>query len=382
MKVQNSERLHIGIFGQTNSGKSSLLNYMTGTDTAIVSNIAGTTTDPIRKAMEITDFGPVLFIDTAGVNDKTSLGQARIAKSRQVIDKCDVFIYCLSLDDDMKILTELKKKEKPIIYVASKQDLPVGSEISEQYKDLAPLKIDIRNKDDRLKIFARIKSLEKKDEPTITKNLVKKGDLVVLVIPQDKAAPKGRLIKPQVMTIRELIDKKATAICCDLTSLENTLSSLNKKPDLVICDSQVFKETSEIIEEGTSLTSFSILFSAFKGDLPYFIKSVKRLDMPLRRVLIAEACTHPPIDEDIGTVKIPRMLKKKYPDLEIEFARGDSLIDYDRYDLIISCGACMFNRTTMLSKVEKAKEKSIAMTNYGITIAYLKGILDKVVLPD
>ncbi|WP_276861747.1 [FeFe] hydrogenase H-cluster maturation GTPase HydF [Anaerococcus tetradius] len=382
MKVQNSERLHIGIFGQTNSGKSSLLNYMTGTDTAIVSNIAGTTTDPIRKAMEITDFGPVLFIDTAGVNDKTSLGQARIAKSRQVIDKCDVFIYCLSLDDDMQILNELKKKEKPIIYVASKQDLPVGSEISDKYKDLAPLKIDIRNKDDRLKIFARIKSLEKKDEPTITKNLVKKGDLVVLVIPQDKAAPKGRLIKPQVMTIRELIDKKATAICCDLTSLENTLSSLNKKPDLVICDSQVFKETSEIIEEGTSLTSFSILFSAFKGDLPYFIKSVKRLDMPLRRVLIAEACTHPPIDEDIGTVKIPRMLKKKYPDLEIEFARGDSLIDYDRYDLIISCGACMFNRATMLSKVGKAKEKSIAMTNYGITIAYLKGILDKVVLPD
>lgn len=382
MKVQNSERLHIGIFGQTNSGKSSLLNYMTGTDTAIVSNIAGTTTDPIRKAMEITDFGPVLFIDTAGINDKTSLGEARIAKSRQVIDKCDVFIYCLSLDDDMQILTELKKKEKPIIYVASKQDLPVGSEISDKYKDLAPLKIDIRNKDDRLKIFARIKNLEKKEELTITKNLVKKGDLVVLVIPQDKAAPKGRLIKPQVMTIRELIDKKATAICCDLTSLENTLSSLNKKPDLVICDSQVFKETSEIIEEGTSLTSFSILFSAFKGDLPYFIKSVKRLDMPLRRVLIAEACTHPPIDEDIGTVKIPMMLKKKYPDLEIEFARGDSLIDYDRYDLIISCGACMFNRATMLSKVEKAKEKSIAMTNYGITIAYLKGILDKVVLPD
>lgn len=382
MKVQNSERLHIGIFGQTNSGKSSLLNYMTGTDTAIVSNIAGTTTDPIRKAMEITDFGPVLFIDTAGINDKTSLGEARIAKSRQVIDKCDVFIYCLSLDDDMQILTELKKKEKPIIYVASKQDLPVGSKISEKYKDLAPLNIDIRNKDDRLKIFARIKNSEKKEELTITKNLVKKGDLVVLVIPQDKAAPKGRLIKPQVMTIRELIDKNATAICCDLGSLENTLGSLNKKPDLVICDSQVFKETSEIIEEGTRLTSFSILFSAFKGDLPYFIKSVKRLDLPLKRVLIAEACTHPPIDEDIGTVKIPRMLKKKYPDLEIEFARGDSLIDFDRYDLIISCGACMFNRATMLSKVEKAKEKSIAMTNYGITIAYLKGILDKVVLPD
>lgn len=382
MKVQNSERLHIGIFGQTNSGKSSLLNYMTGTDTAIVSNIAGTTTDPIRKAMEITDFGPVLFIDTAGVNDKTSLGEARIAKSRGVIDKCDIFIYCLSLDDDMKILAELKKKEKPIIYVASKQDLAIGDEIREKYKALSPISIDIRNKDDRLKIFDRIKANSKKDELTITKNLVKKGDLVLLVIPQDEAAPKGRLIKPQVMTIRELIDKKATAICCDLDSLENTLKALNKAPDLVICDSQVFKETSDLLEEGTRLTSFSILFSAFKGDLAYFVESVKRLDYPLKRILIAEACTHPPIDEDIGTVKIPKMLKKKYKDLEIEFARGDDLIDYDRYDLIISCGACMFNRATMLSKVEKAKEKSIAMTNYGITIAYLKGILDKVVLPD
>lgn len=382
MKVQNSERLHIGIFGQTNSGKSSLLNYMTGTDTAIVSNIAGTTTDPIRKAMEITDFGPVLFIDTAGVNDNTSLGEARIAKSRGVIDKCDIFIYCLSLDDDMKILAELKKKEKPIIYVASKQDLAIGDEIREKYKALSPISIDIRNKDDRLKIFDRIKANSKKDELTITKNLVKKGDLVLLVIPQDEAAPKGRLIKPQVMTIRELIDKKATAICCDLESLENTLKALNKAPDLVICDSQVFKETSDLLEEGTRLTSFSILFSAFKGDLAYFVESVKILDHPLKRILIAEACTHPPIDEDIGTVKIPKMLKKKYKDLEIEFARGDDLIDYDRYDLIISCGACMFNRATMLSKVEKAKEKSIAMTNYGITIAYLKGILDKVVLPD
>lgn len=381
MKTQNSERVHIGIFGQTNSGKSTLFNYMTGTDTAIVSSIRGTTTDPIRKAMELTDFGPVLFIDTAGVNDGTALGEKRIAKTKQVIDKCDVFIYCLSLGDDRKILTLLETTRKPIIYIAGKQDLDEGLEIFENYKDLNPLKIDIKLKDDRLKIFDKIKKLYQKEDLSLTKSLVKEGDVVVLVMPQDRAAPKGRLIKPQVMTIRELIDKNATAISTNLENLPSSLARLKDKPDLVICDSQVFKETSQIIDQGTRLTSFSVLFSAFKGDINYFVESVKRLDYPLKRVLISEACTHPPIDEDIGTVKIPKMLKNKYPDLEIEFNRGDDPIDYDRYDLIINCGSCMFNRATMLSKVEKAKEKNIPMTNYGITIAYLKGILDMVELP-
>lgn len=381
MKTQNSERVHIGIFGQTNSGKSTLLNYMTGTNTAIVSSIRGTTTDPIRKAMELTDFGPVLFIDTAGVNDGTALGEKRIAKTKQVIDKCDIFIYCLSLGDDRKILTLLETTRKPIIYIAGKQDLDEGLEVFENYKDLNPLKINIKLKDDRLKIFDKIKKLYQKEDLSLTKSLVKEGDVVVLVMPQDKAAPKGRLIKPQVMTIRELIDKNATAISTNLENLPSSLARLKDKPDLVICDSQVFKETSQIIDQGTRLTSFSVLFSAFKGDINYFVESVKRLDYPLKRILISEACTHPPIDEDIGTVKIPKMLKNKYPDLEIEFNRGDDPIDYDRYDLIINCGSCMFNRATMLSKVEKAKEKNIPMTNYGITIAYLKGILDMVELP-
>lgn len=382
MKTQNSERVHIGIFGKTNAGKSTLLNYMTGTDTAIVSEVAGTTTDPVRKAMEITDFGPVLFIDTAGVFDKSVLGSKRIAKSLAIIDKCDIFIYCLSLDEDFEILKEIKKRNKPIIYVAGKQDRDEGAKIYEKYQALSPIPIDVRNKDDRLKIFAKIKNLYKKEDLTITRNLVNSGDIVLLVIPQDKAAPKGRLIKPQVMTIRELIDKKATAIACDLDSLENTLKALKDKPDLVICDSQVFKETKDLLEEGTRLTSFSILFSAFKGDLGYFIDSVRRLDGPLERILISEACSHPPIDEDIGTVKIPKMLKKKYPELKIEFNRGDDPIDYNRYDLIISCGACMFNRATMLSRVDEAKKRNIPMTNYGITIAYLKGILEDVSLPE
>lgn len=382
MKTQNSERVHIGIFGKTNSGKSTLLNYMTGTDTAIVSNIKGTTTDPIKKAMEITDFGPVLFIDTAGVGDDTYLGTARESKTKEILDQCDIFIYSLSIDDDLKFIADIKKTNKPIIYIASKQDIDEGSKIISKYKKLNPIAIDIRDKDDRLKIFDKIKKLYKKDDLTITKDLVREGDMVILVIPQDKAAPKGRLIKPQVMTIRELIDKNSTAISCDLTNLENTLKALRDKPDLVICDSQVFKETKEIIEEGTRLTSFSVLFSAYKGDLDYFVKSVKKFDQPINRVLISEACTHPPIDEDIGTVKIPRMLRKKYPNIEIEFNRGTDPIDYKRYDLIINCGACMFNRATMLSKVEEAKENNIPMTNYGITIAYLKGILYDIELPN
>ena len=207
MKTQNSERVHIGIFGKTNSGKSTLLNYMTGTDTAIVSNIKGTTTDPIRKAMEITDFGPVLFIDTAGVGDDTDLGTARESKTKEILDQCDIFIYCLSIDDDLKFIADIKKTNKPIVYIASKQDIDEGAKIRSKYKNLNPIAIDIRDKDDRLKIFDEIKKLYKKDDLTITKDLVREGDMVILVIPQDNAAPKGRLIKPQVMTIRELIDK-------------------------------------------------------------------------------------------------------------------------------------------------------------------------------
>lgn len=378
-KTGVSERVHIGIFGKTNSGKSSLLNYLTGTETAIVSHVEGTTTDPIRKAMEITDFGPVVFIDTAGTYDRTQLGKERYAKTLAEIDKVDVFLYVLSPCDELEIIE--KFKDKPIIFVAMKMDTGEGAEIIKSYQDKNPVGVDIRGLDSRDEIFGKIRSLYKKEDLSITKNLVKKGDMVVLVMPQDAAAPKDRIIKPQVMTIREIIDKGASAICTDLTNFDQTIKSLNKI-DLIITDSQAFKEVYEKKPSCAKLTSFSVLFSAFKGDLDYFVESAQVLDGNIKNILIAEACTHPPIEEDIGSVKIPRLIRKTHPDISIDFVRGNDPIDYQKYDLIISCGSCMFNRTHVLNRVAKAKEFGTPMTNYGIAIAKLNHILEKITLPE
>lgn len=377
-KTGFSERCHIGIFGRTNAGKSTLLNYLTGLDHAIVSEKEGTTTDPIRKAMEVTDFGPVVLVDTAGFADKTDLSEKRIEKSLAEIDKIDIFLYCLSEDDDLKIL---EKINKPVIFLAMHMDKDRGEKILEEFKDKAPIPVDIRNTKARDAIFARIRKIYKKEDLSITKNLVGAHDTVVLVMPQDAASPKDRLIKPQVMTIREIIDKNATAICTNLENFEATIKSLNKI-DLIITDSQVFKEVYQKKPEGVLLTSFSVLFSAFKGDINYFVKSAARLDDHIKNILIAEACTHPPIEEDIGTVKIPKLIRKTHSDVNIDFVRGNDPIDYAKYDLIITCGSCMFNRTHVLNRLAKSKEAHVPMTNYGIAIAKLTGILDKITLPD
>lgn len=378
-KTSLSERVYIGIFGKTNSGKSTLLNYLTGQDTAIVSPIEGTTTDPIRKAMEITDFGPVVFIDTAGTADETQLGKERYEKTLAEIDKVDVFLYVLSPGDDLEIIP--KFKDKPVIYLAMKIDTGDGEKILKDFAKKNPVGVDLSSTKSRDEIFGKIKTLYKKEDLTITKNLVKKGDMVVLVMPQDAAAPKDRLIKPQVMTIREIIDKGASAICTDLANFETTIKSLNKI-DLIITDSQAFKEVYEKKPSEVKLTSFSVLFSAFKGDLEYFVESAQVLDGDIKNILIAEACSHPPIDEDIGSVKIPKLIRKTHPSINIEFVRGNDPIAYEKYDLIIACGSCMFNRTHVLSRVAKAKEAGTPMTNYGISIAKLNGILEKISLPD
>ena len=378
-KTAMSERVHIGIFGKTNAGKSTLLNYLTGTDTAIVSPIEGTTTDPIRKPMEITDFGPVVFVDTAGTSDETVLGSRRYEKTLAEIDKVDIFLYLLSPGDDLEMVKSFG--DKPVIFLAMKVDIGKGKNLLEEFADKNPIGVDVRSLDSRGAIFEKIKSLYKKEDLSITKNLVKKGDMVVLVMPQDKAAPKDRLIKPQVMTIREIIDKDASAICTDIENFEKTIGNL-KKIDLIITDSQAFKTVYEKKPKDVKLTSFSVLFSAFKGDIEYFIESAKILDSDIKNILIAEACTHPPIDEDIGTVKIPRMLRKIHPGVNIDFVRGTDPIDYDKYDLIIACGSCMFNRTQVLNMVKKAKENLIPMTNYGIAIAKINNILDKIAIPD
>lgn len=378
-KTGHSERVHIGIFGKTNSGKSTLLNYLTGQDVAIVSPIEGTTTDPIRKPMEITDFGPVVFIDTAGTADDTQLGKERYEKTLAEIDKVDIFLYVLSPGDDLEIIP--KFKDKPVIYLVMKMDTGEGDEILKDFGEKNPIGIDLSSTKSRDEIFTKIKAFYKKEDLTITKNLVKKGDMVVLVMPQDAAAPKDRIIKPQVMTIREIIDKEASAICTDLRNFENTIKSLNKI-DLIITDSQAFKEVYEKKSSEVKLTSFSVLFSAFKGDLEYFVESAQVLDGDIKNILIAEACSHPPIDEDIGSVKIPRLIKKTHPDINIEFARGNDPVVYEKYDLIIACGSCMFNRTHVLNRVAKAKEAGTPMTNYGIAIAKMNKILEKISLPE
>ena len=378
MRASSGERVHIAIFGNTNSGKSTLINYITGQDTAIVSDNHGTTTDPIRKAMEIHGLGPVTFVDTAGINDQTDLSDKRIERSIKVLDTADLFIYVLSLEDDLTFVEKLKTKQKPIIYIAPKQDLDLGKDIAIKFRSLNPVPINIHT-DDRYKLFEKIKEIYKEERPkSLTGKLAKKGDTVVLVMPQDEAAPKDRLIKPQVMTIRELIDKDAVCISTSLENFENTLEVLKNPPDLIITDSKVFKEVYKKRPKQSKLTSFSVLMSGFKGDVDYFRKSVKVLDQKVEKVLIAEVCTHPPIEEDIGTVKIPKMLRKKYPNIKIDFARGEDFENIDQYDLIIECGSCMFNRASVMNRVKECKEKNIPMTNYGMTIAYLQGIIDKI----
>lgn len=378
MKAYNSERFSLVLLGKTNSGKSSFLNYISDQDVSIVSSQKGTTTDPIKKSMEIHDFGPVLFFDTAGFDDDTNLYEKRIEKTKKTIEKANLILYFLSMEDELDDIFKLKKEYKNIIFIASKQDLDIGEKIFEKFESINPLKINLKNKKDRDKFFDKIRSDFEIEDKTITKNLVKENDLVLLVIPQDAEAPKFRLIKPQVMTIREIIDKNATAVSTNLKNLENTLNSFNKKPDLVITDSQYFKEVYNILDKEIKLTSFSILFSAFKADIDYYIESVKKLDEGARKILIAEACSHPPISEDIGRVKIPKLLKKNYDDIEIEFARGDDFENIEKYDLIIQCGACMFNEKYVKERIKLAKEKNIPMTNYGIVLAYLNGILEKI----
>lgn len=379
MKTQRSLRFHIGIFGKRNSGKSSFLNSITRQEVAIVSDIKGTTTDPIYKPMEIHDVGPVVFIDTAGIDDVGSLGSLRNEKSKKVIDKCDGFIYLLSADDDLEFLKILEDTKKPIINVLSKSDKKDFEKLKEEFKEIDFISYSSYNKDDRNKIISKIQTdFVHTDEITITGDLVKEESTVVLVMPQDKEAPKGRLITPQVQTIREILDKNAKAICIKLEQVESTFKVLDGKIDLIITDSSVFKEVYDKKPKGVKLTSFSVLFSKFKGDIDYFIESVKRLDKKVDKILIVETCSHPPIDEDIGTVKIPKLIKKMHPEVEFSFQRGDDFENIEDFDLIISCGSCMFNRSHVLSRVERAKKKNIPMTNYGITIAYLKGILEKI----
>lgn len=369
--MARSLQKHVVIAGRVNAGKSTLFNSIMGSDAAIVSEKRGTTTDAVRKSIEVPGIGPVVFIDTAGFDDDTALSDERLKKTRAEFNKADAFIY-IDDDGDEGILLELQKYNKPIIKVV----MAINREMPHLHGD----EILYRDASSREEIFSELRKVLDTKEESLLDGLVSKGATIVMVMPQDRSAPKGRLIKAQAETIREALDKGMTSIVVGDDELEGVRERFTGI-DLVICDSRVFKKVYDVFGKITKVSSFSVLYSKMKGDIDYFIESAKKFDnfKGDEKILIAEACTHPPLNEDIGTVKIPEMLKKRFGDgLKFTFTRADDFENITDYDMIIHCGACMFNRAHVMSRTEEAKRKKVPMTNYGITIAYLNGILDKI----
>ena len=386
----NANRLHITLFGRRNSGKSSLINALTGQDTALVSNTPGTTTDLVSKAMEIQGIGPCLFIDTPGFDDEGELGELRISRTLKAIEKTDIALLLCgdTFSHEKEMLALLKEKNIPVIPVLNKIDIRENSDhlatyIEEQCK-IHPLLISAKEKIGIELIRQAILEKLPSDfgQQSITGKLVAENDLVLLVMPQDIQAPKGRLILPQVQTIRELLDKKCLVVTCTTDKFPATLQALARPPKLIITDSQVFKAIYEQKPKESELTSFSVLFAGYKGDIHYYVESAAVIERLTEssRVLIAEACTHAPLSEDIGRVKLPRLLRKRIGEnLQIDMVAGtDFPQDLTPYSLVIHCGACMFNRKYVLSRIERAREQHIPMTNYGVAIAYLNGILNQI----
>lgn len=384
-------RLHIGLFGKRNSGKSSLVNALTNQQISVVSDVAGTTTDPVYKSMEIHGIGPVVFIDTAGFDDEGELGGKRIMQTRNALDKTDVAILVFGAspdESDRQWVRLFTQQNTPFIPVINKTDiLENPAELEKEVVSLCKRDVVLVS----AKTGEGIEQLRNKligsvpddfGERTITGDLCSDGDIVLLVMPQDIQAPKGRLILPQVQTLRELLDKKCLVMSCTTDRLEQTLASLAKPPKLIITDSQVFKTVYEKKPQESRLTSFSTLFAKYKGDIDYFVDSTSVFESLTEnsKILIAEACTHVPLKEDIGREKLPRMLRARYGQgLRIDNVNGQNFPeDLSGYDLVIQCGACMFNRRYVMSRVEKAKSQGVPMSNYGVVIAYLSGILDKV----
>ena len=381
-----AQRLHIALYGRRNAGKSSLINALTGQEIALVSPVAGTTADPVKKAMELHPIGPVLFIDTAGYDDEGELGKLRVAATEKTLQRADVALLVLEgapTEEDLRWAEQLKEQKTPFLVVQTKADLQAP----------APLPEDLQSKAVTVSAAtgAGIEALrtalaaivpENFGQMDLTGRLCAPGDTVVLVMPQDIQAPKGRLILPQVQTIRHLLDKKCIPVCCTADGLEGALSALSAPPRLIITDSQCFPLVAAKKPEESLLTSFSILMAANKGDIDAFAKGAEAIGRLTERsrVLIAEACTHAPLEEDIGRVKIPALLRKRTgPGLTVDVVAGsDFPADLTLYDLVIHCGGCMFNRAYVLRRLESAQRQGVPMTNYGVAIAYLTGILSQV----
>ncbi len=396
MKTLKSMRLHIGIFGKTNAGKSSLLNRITSQNISIVSEIAGTTTDVVEKSMELLPVGPVTFLDTAGINDATALGEKRFEKTMSVINRTDVAVIVCDfqgIDDyEKELIKKFEELKIPYLVVVNKIDeKPLSDEKFDEIlkvvqDDKRILKTSVKTDKDIVFRFkdALVKLLPEDfvNSPKIAGDLVPPKSTVILVIPIDKEAPKGRIILPQVQTLRDLLDSDCPVYVVKETELKDALDNLKTPPSLVVTDSQAFKQVSEIVPENIPLTSFSILFARLKGDLQAFIEGAKAIENLKNgdRVLILESCTHHAIEDDIGRVKIPRWLKQKTgKNLVIENFAGHDFPDISGYALVIHCGACMTNRREVLSRILIAQEKNIPITNYGIVISYCLGILPRAV---
>ncbi len=389
----NSNRLHIGIFGNRNSGKSTLINALTNQDLAIVSAYPGTTADPVSKAMELLPIGPVVITDTAGYDDEGELGELRTKKTYRQLDKTDIAVLVTDgtagfTENDGKFLDIIKERKIPVIGVINKSDLKSAEDGKAfESRNIDFVKVSAKDKTGiaELKelIIKKSKSIDK--EVSIVEGIIEAGDVAVLVVPIDKAAPKGRLILPQQQTIRAILDKGAIALTVREKELTYALEALKEKPKAVITDSQAFKEVSALTPEDIPLTSFSILFARHKGELKPLIRGINRLKTIKEgdKILICEGCTHHRTCDDIGTVKIPKLLEKLLgfkPDLA--FSSGTEFPEnLSDYSLIIHCGGCMLNGTEMKSRIRRAEEKGTAITNYGMFIAYANGILERALAP-
>ena len=391
-----SERKRLLLVGQVNSGKSTLFNRLLRQERSLVSDQAGTTTDSVEKLFELPSVGAVLLVDTPGLVDDTPLGAERQRVTQQALRSADLVLYLLSHEDtlDTPIIATLREANVPTLPIIARADLPEQSSWLERQEEIirsfghTPLTLrqdDDESLDSLLETIKRTLRNESEPEPSLLGNLCETGDLVLLVMPQDSAAPAGRLILPQVQTIRALLDRGCHALCVTPEQLPAALSQLAAPPQLIITDSQVFATVEPLVPEGCRLTSFSILMSAQRGDLERLVAGANAIGRltPSSRLLIAEACTHAPEGEDIGTVKLPRLLRKRIgEELTIEHVSGrDFPEDLTPYDLVIHCGACMFNRRMLVARQDLATAQQVPMTNYGLAIAYLTGILDKVTLP-
>lgn len=388
-------RLHIGVFGKRNVGKSSLINAVTAQELSIVSDVAGTTTDIVQKAMEMLPLGPVLFIDTAGIDDEGELGQLRVEKTMNTLERIDIALIVSDYkgwdEHEIRLFQEFEKRKISVLAVINKSDInTISQENLDEIKKYTSNVISLTTKDSdgvtKLKdLIIRSVPEEFVETPSVLGELIAKDNICLLVTPIDKEAPKGRMILPQVQTIRDILDKSAICVCVKESELSKALESLNVAPHLVVTDSQAFKFVSEVVPSKIPLTSFSILFARLKGDLSAFAQGAQKLDSIQNgdRILICESCTHHQIEDDIARVKLPRLIRK-YTQKEPEFvySRGhDFPSDLGDYQLIVHCGACMTNRREILSRIIKSSQAGVAITNYGIAISKCLGILPRALKP-